>query len=267
MAARKSKKKNAPTLAETAVKRFKRGLDRIDQLLVDGEEFLHDKHVEAMRADGLKSLTLFMLARAAMALRSVKKLTISGHDTDATSVLRTLAELLIDLKYLRTDAANLVKLYTEYTDVANYRRYTQLAKFPIFVSKTPPALIAKLKRKHDKVIANYPKPTQWTPKSLEERAKLGQGAIMYELAYRMGCSATHSGPGTLQDNFSDKLGRLTGTPQPVESGFVLFNAAWAFLWILTEAREVFGDDVSYWEAEMNTLPTLFSKAGVDKSEE
>ncbi len=69
-------------------------------------------------------------------------------------MLRTIAELLIDLKFLRTDPS-LPNLYREYTHVANHRRYKQLNQFPLFVSSTTQQTIDNIKREYDRVKTNY----------------------------------------------------------------------------------------------------------------
>src|SRR5262245_30799551 len=84
--------------------RFEKQLHYIDELIERARHVIESEQDSAtVLRDKPMLLGLFMLARATRALRSTKLLFLEGEVDDATSVMRTIAELLIDFAYIVND--------------------------------------------------------------------------------------------------------------------------------------------------------------------
>src|SRR5262245_18970593 len=122
-----------------------------------------------------------------MMMRSIKRLALAGYEDDSTSLMRTIAELAIDLKYMNLDPAKQVPLFQSHVHIANWRRYGQLKQFPGFVADVQPDQVQELERLYDKYKADYPDKKSWTSRVPIDRAKDTNLEMIYELTYRMGC--------------------------------------------------------------------------------
>lgn len=222
---------------------FRKPCEYVDRLVTDARKLVASEERAAIASDSkVQMLGLYMLARATGSLRSCKLLFCAGEENDAASVMRTIAELLIDYQFIVADPATSeeqAKLYDEWVYVANWNRYQSLKKVPQLAWATTPldSDEQRLKDEYDAAIARYPNPKQWSKHDLAFRAQKGSCAPIYELAYRYGCDSSHSSPNTLQDVFNPVTRSLVVDPLIPDSAYVLFLAVYAFRWIVSTVSD------------------------------
>jgi hypothetical protein len=141
---------------------------------------------------GDQLIVLNFLARGMSTLRAVRLLVDNGLAGDATSCMRTLVELDIDLAYILLKPALHLQRFYEYNFVVYAR---MIEENPGAVSKET-AAAARARR--DAVIKHYKDhKNRWTKASIRERADATSRKRPYRAAYALGCHASHSGMGTL----------------------------------------------------------------------
>jgi hypothetical protein len=177
--------------------RIARAGERADRVV----QFAHSV-IKAVNARGGISreqlIVLNFLVRGMSTMRAVRILVEHELAGDATSCMRTLVELDIDLAYILLKPEPRLQRFCEYDFVV----YAKLIENnPGAVSKDA-AAAARARR--DKVIKHYEgHKYRWSKASISERADEAGRKRSYRVAYALGCHASHSGMGTL--GYANKL--------------------------------------------------------------
>jgi hypothetical protein len=139
-----------------------------------------------------------MLARGMASLQAVKLLVQNGFGGDATSVMRTLIELDIDLAYiLSKDTDERLKQFFEYGHVDTYRLLQRVA------GQISPQRLEAARKLFEAVEGGYRTKknrhiNSWTRVTVRDRAIAVDRKSNYDRAYALGCGASHSGMATLK---------------------------------------------------------------------
>lgn len=196
--------------------RWKPFIDNAVQTLVVGRRLLAEAHDLMNAATTPQRLSVFFLARATQAFNAVEILFAAGLPLDATSNLRTLIELAIDLHFLwHADTDARTRLYIEYIPIANRKKLEaherifgptdprkQEAAFAAIAAHAPPGVTdaasmrAYIEAEYQRLKPNYPRP-QWHRLSIRERAVEVQLDHFYDLIHRQGSEASHSNAAAL----------------------------------------------------------------------
>lgn len=202
-------------VAETQ-RRWAGSLSLVEKQLNAGAVVCEHAHRVANRFTHRERLALAFAGRAMHALHSVELLFSTGHPQDATSAMRTLAELYIDYRWINlTDVDARIKRFAEYIYVSGKRRET--ARQKVFGAPDPKAiddifqkldtkslppgvrsgqdLLAWHEAEYQRVEQNYKKNKgSWSEKNIADRAKdIGEDDL-YALVHRAGSEASHATP-------------------------------------------------------------------------
>lgn len=221
--------------------------------------------------DKYHKIALLMLMRACQSLLSARLLFAAGLETDAMSVTRTIAELVIDFEWMtkkpgKTKAR--MDLYWEYSYMLAEKRdeLTRLGfksdeEFEAHMRAFWEAMPAEVRpgntygeyrtealADRDRVRGNYDKHGSWSSKAehptIWKRAKnVGLEKRVYKLAYALGCEASHSNAGGISNTQSP------GQQLPVEPLTLLWGSECLLHLCGRVARFIYGaapipDDVS-----------------------
>ncbi len=186
----------------------------------------------AKHKEPLEGHAVVFLARATTALQGVEVLASAGLNADATSVSRTIMELLIDLRYiLKEDTERRFQLFFGHENVRDWQEVKAIDRLHGKLPDTTTEAMRKIEARYDQVKAWYPNPHQWSGKTLRQRAVESDGIHgehFYDLAYAEACSTSHSGPKGLRHAYSDtedeqtaRITLLVGARAPSDRPIVL----------------------------------------------
>jgi hypothetical protein len=223
----------------------------VRRLLAVGRDAIRAGHAIATRGDESHRLALGFLSRATSALHAVETLFSIGLETDATSVMRTIAELVIDFEWIWSkDRTARIRLFAEYINVTNQKRLASrlgqglndadrqtlqkmIAETKSFLPSgvdTPEKYLEWCKAEYERVRGQYDERKSWAGVTIARRARECDLKDLYELQFTLGSEATHSGAATLTGQYLVNGGavQVADGPSMPTSPFVLVLVAQAY---------------------------------------
>ena len=174
------------------------------------------KRSDAAEGLAFRREVVAFVARATTALEGVEVLAKSGFAPDATSVMRTVCELDIDLAYIcREDTETRMSLFFGYAAVRDLMTAQPINNLHRSADETA---LAELTRRRNAVEHDYPDKYSRNGKdkgheSVGKRAKATGRELQYDLLYAEACAAVHSGPQTIRHTIHHETRQLCIGPQ------------------------------------------------------
>ncbi|WHZ14474.1 MAG: hypothetical protein OJF52_001312 [Nitrospira sp.] len=175
---------------------------------------------------------LYGLRKSSKTVESIFLLTSHGYGQDAKILLRSLLELLLNLKYVGHDPDKRVPLFTEYA-------YLEIDDFDKllsnYVSENPDdVIIQKIltskdvdqrtseRKEYERVKKNYPNKHNWAGMSVRKMAK-SVGLSFQYILYKMFCRVTHPSSEGIKSYLGlddESLACLDSTPEDLRRTFL-----------------------------------------------
>ncbi len=214
------------TLKEQIVKRF--GLE------VEARQFFESAistFSEALDKRHLEALTKYRMVEIGLALKGMKSWTalaalfFDGYEQDAAIVLRSLVDVVVDMKFISLDSEERASRFADFSQVHRMRWLRQGKKHNIVESdERYRKLEADILTDAAPVLKRRPKwqeklPDKWTPENVAEKCeKIGEP--MLYLSFMTGSMHMHPNVTTLNDYFirhGAKLRAIAGPSVPRNS--------------------------------------------------
>lgn len=142
-----------------------------------------------------KLVCYYLLSKTITSFKAIRLLLRYGYDSDAAVLMRTIAENLINLRYINQDPEHRVPLFINHLWVVQHEQmqyFKERNTEEDFQKLYPNGRDRIIESKYKEVEKDYRRRKhQWTPESVLERAEECNLPDVYKLAYKFGSNYCH----------------------------------------------------------------------------
>jgi len=207
-----------------------------------------------------KRVTLFHFARAAYLLEAIFRLCREGFATEAMVILRSLLNLLINIKWLTTsNSAERLARFVDFGAVYEAMAFDRLAQRSSNACYHPLQDFELIKAKYGLKKRNDF--FTWSGKSIRKMATEVNLQVEYEKVYSRLSAVEHTGLETASDYVENPEGKIVIKAGPREDKIllVLLTALKYYLWVEGITRETFDVECLSLEEDTNAWSALSIK--------
>jgi len=217
-----------------------------------------------------KIITLFFFIKSWRTFQSIRLLFSNKLSEDADILLRSLLEVVVNLKYISLDWQKRIELFLGYDYVQRQKLLDKLKKLgdPLAdkIRQSRPEVVRDVLEEYSKLKDNYPNMLRWSGKSIEEMAK-DVGLGKHYIIYRVLSDHVHPSPRATLKYFSEGPTGIVVGPSLSDDEIAkhLHTTCVYFLIICDHANELFSLGFDGRIKEINDQLLRLGKAHIEKN--
>jgi hypothetical protein len=216
-----------------------------------------------------KIITLFFFIKSWRTFQSIRLLCSKKLSEDADILLRSLFEVVVNLKYISMDWQKRIELFIGYDYVQRQKLLDKLKTLgdPLAdkILQSSPEVVREVLNVYSKLRDDYPNMLRWSNKSIEAMAK-DVGLEKHYIIYRVLSDHVHPSPRATLKYFSQGPAGIVVGPSPSDDDIArhLHTTCVYFLIICDHANELFALGFDGRIKEINGQLLTLGKAHVEK---